>query len=74
MSLWLSRAFERRVHRLKGLPEDLLEAIEAAKMEPQFEESARAGRRNAAATREAVERWNSLDERHGCFADEHSTL
>lgn len=25
--------FERRVHRLKGLPEDLLEAIAAAKMD-----------------------------------------
>lgn len=33
MSLWISRAVERRVHRLKGLPEDLLEAIEAAKMD-----------------------------------------
>lgn len=23
---------------------------------------------------EAAQRWNEFDERHGCFADEHSTL
>jgi hypothetical protein len=27
-----------------------------------------------AALREAVETWNGVDERHGCFADEHSML
>lgn len=32
-SVKAAELFERRVHRLKGLPEDVLEAIEAAKMD-----------------------------------------
>lgn len=81
-SIFNAKAPKRRVRlslnedvlaRARDVTNDLSELIESLLADYVALERARRAA-YAAATREAVKIWNSLDERHGCFVDEHSTL
>lgn len=64
---------EDLVAQARDVTNNLSELVESLLADHVAQERARRAA-HAAAIREAVETWNRLDERHGCFADEHSTL
>lgn len=64
---------EDLVARARDVTNNLSELVESLLADYVAQEHARRDA-HAAAIREAVEAWNRLDEQHGCFADEHSTL
>jgi antitoxin CcdA len=64
---------EDLVAQARGVTSNLSEVVESLLAEYVAQEQARRDA-HAKAINEAVETWNRFDERHGCFADEHSTL